>query len=252
MIDLDPIEPDIYTPERPDVVPVFLGLFLLVLAFFIMLVSISTFETVKSSAVMDSLTSTFTTVLPPTADPTKFNAKDGDIIAGEAFQEEITQLFSTAIRVDHIEVVQPGRLMRLAMPASALFDEGAGTVRADQLALLDRIVAALSNRPPGLRQDMEVILGTKLDADAALPIAQTLEMQRAGELARTLIGRGAPPDSISVGLKAGDAGEVNLWFWVRGIEETATLFEDALQGLRDRDATTPAIPLPTLTPDIDP
>ena len=73
--------------------PVFLGLFLLVLAFFILLVSISTFETVKSTAVMDSLSSTFTTVLPPTSDPTEFNAKDGDIIAGETFQQEITMLF---------------------------------------------------------------------------------------------------------------------------------------------------------------
>ena len=251
MIDLDPIETDTYTPSRPDIVPIFLGLFLLVLAFFILLVSISTFEKVKSSAVMDSLTSTFTTVLPPTADPTQFNAKDGDFIAGEAFQEEITQLFSTAIRVDKIEVVQPGRLMRLTMPASALFDEGAVTVRADQQALMDRVVAALSNRPPGLRQDMEVVLGTALLGDAALPVEQTLETQRAGSLARKLVGRGAPPDSISVGLKPGDMGQVSLWFWVRGVEESATRFEDALQELRDRDAQPAATRLPTLTPDVD-
>ena len=251
MIDLDPIETDTYTTSRPDIVQIFLGLFLLVLAFFILLVSISTFEKVKSSAVMDSLTSTFTTVLPPTADTTQFNAKDGDFIAGEAFQEEITQLFSTAIRVDKIEVVKPGRLMRLTMPASALFDEGAVTVRADQQALMDRVVAALSNRPPGLRQDMEVVLGTALLGDAALPVEQTLETQRAGSLARMLVGRGAPPDSISVGLKPGDMGQVSLWFWVRGVEESATRFEDALQELRDRDAQPAAAPLPTLTPDVD-
>jgi len=47
----------------------FLSLFLLVLAFFILLVSISTVENVKSQAVMDSLTSTFTTVLPPEYGP---------------------------------------------------------------------------------------------------------------------------------------------------------------------------------------
>ena len=129
MIDLDLLPEEEEQPERPDVVPVFLGLFLLVLAFFIMLVSISTFEQVKSSAVMDSLTSTFTTVLPPTSDPTEFSAKDGDILAGEAFQEQITSIFSTAIQVEKIEVVQPGRLMRLRLNVNSLFREGESSVR---------------------------------------------------------------------------------------------------------------------------
>lgn len=220
--------------QMPDVVPIFLGLFLLVLAFFIMLVSISTFETVKSTAVMDSLSSTFTTVLPPTSDPTEFNAKDGDIIAGEAFQEQITSTFSTAVQIEKIEVVQPGRLMRLRMPTSALFKADEISVREDMLPLLDRVVASLSNRAPGLRQDMEVIIGTPLTGNFYLPLQQGLDMARVGELARTMIGRGAPPDSVSVGIKSGDQGNVAMWFWVRGIEETEIRFEQALEEMRKR------------------
>lgn len=226
-------------PERPDIVPVFLGLFLLVLAFFIMLVSISTFEEVKSSAVMDSLTSTFTTVLPPTADPVDFNAKDGDIIAGEAFQEQITSIFSTAIQVEKIEVVQPGRLMRLQMRVNALYLEGQTAVREDQYPLLDRIVAVLSNRPPGLRQDMEVIIGSRVTEGIALPVGQTLEMARVGELARLMVGRGAPPDSISIGMKAGDPNEISIWFWVRGVEETAVRFQEAMEAAKSRKPPEP-------------
>lgn len=248
MIDLDfETPPPAYT-SAPDIVPIFLGLFLLVLAFFIMLVSISTFEEVKSTAVMDSLTSTFTTVLPPTSDPTPFNAKDGDILAGEAFQEQITSIFSTAVQVEKIEVVQPGRLMRLQMPTSALFREGQETVREDMLPLLDRVIATLSNRPPGLRQDLEAVIGAPTVEDGALPVGQTLEMARVGEFARTLIGRGAPPDSVSVGLKKGNPGEISIWFWVRGVEETAKRFEEAMDALRKRPGAPPSPPakLPTL------
>lgn len=246
MINLDFDVPDEAPPERPDIVPVFLGLFLLVLAFFIMLVSISTFETVKSSAVMDSLTSTFTTVLPPTSDPTDFTAKDGDIIAGEAFQEQITTIFSTAIQVEKIDVVQPGRLLRLQLRANALFQQGEAAVREDQLPLLDRVVAALSNRPPGLRLDLEVIIGSEVLEGHALPVGQTLETARVGELARTFMSRGAPPDSISVGIKEGSPRGVDLWFWVRGEEETAQRFQDALEQMRNRpqpqpDAAPPAL-----------
>ena len=226
-------------PSRPDIVPVFLGLFLLVLAFFIMLVSISTFEEVKSSRVMDSLTSTFTTVLPPTSDPVDFNAKDGDILAGEAFQEQITSIFSTAIQVENIEVVQPGRLMRLQMRVNVLYLDGQTTVREDQYPLLDRIVAVLSNRPPGLRQDMEVIIGSRVTEGVSLPVGQTLEMSRVGELARLMVSRGAPPDAISVGLKPGDPNEISIWFWVRGVQETAVRFEEAMEAAKNRPEPEP-------------
>jgi len=49
------------------IVFVFLSLFVLVLAFFIVLVSISTVEATKSKAVMQSLTSTFTATERPLA-----------------------------------------------------------------------------------------------------------------------------------------------------------------------------------------
>lgn len=226
-------------PQRPDIIPIFLGLFLLVLAFFIMLVSISTFEEVKSSKVMDSLTSTFTAVLPPTSDPVDFSAKDGDILAGEIFQEQVTSIFSTAIQVEKIEVVQPGRLMRLQMRVNSLFLEGATDVREDQYPLLDRIIAVLSNRPPGLRQDMEVIIGSKATEGVSLPVGQTLEMSRVGALARLMVSRGAPPDAISVGLKIGDPNEISIWFWVRGVEETAERFKEAMEALKNRPPPTP-------------
>lgn len=244
MIDLDFDPPADDQVKAPDIVPIFLGLFLLVLAFFIMLVSISTFEKVKSNAVMDSLSSTFTTVLPPTTDLTDFNAKDGDILAGEAFQEQITTIFSTAIQVEKIEVVQPGKLMRLRIPTPILFKGDETTLRQDQLPLMDRVVAALSNRSPGLRQDMEIVVGANVNEKIYLPEAQNIEMARLGELARTLVGRGAPPDSISVGIKNGSPNEINLWFWVRPVEETATLFDDALKEMKARNRP----PLPVRGP----
>jgi len=77
-------------------IAVYLSLFLVVLAFFILLVTISSVEQVKSNAVMDSLTSTFASVMPPSTDLTPFAAKEGDVIAGQVFQEEVTGFFCDA------------------------------------------------------------------------------------------------------------------------------------------------------------
>ena len=55
---------------------------------------------------MDSLTSTFSAILPPTSDLTQFASKEGDVLAGQLFQSQLTELFSTAVQVIKMEVVQ--------------------------------------------------------------------------------------------------------------------------------------------------
>ena len=219
----------------------FLGLYLLVLSFFILLVTISTREKLKSQAVMDSLTSTFTTILPPSTDLTAFAGKEGAVLVGQEFQEQITKIFTTSMRVIKIEIVQPGRLMRLTLPADALFFTGGTEIRPARFPLLDRLVATLSGRPPGLRYDMEFIVGSVYTPDNDLPLRQTLEMARAGAFARAMLARGVPPDSISVGLKPGSREDVVIWFYVRDPEETRLRFgaanEPPLRGGERKEGT---------------
>jgi flagellar motor protein MotB len=232
MNDTEPVPPS--SEAVNPALPVYLGLFLLVLAFFIVLVSMSTIEKVRSNAVMNSLTSAFSSILPPTNTPAPFLSLEGDILAAPQFQAQIGELFSTAIQVAKVEVVQPGRLMRVAMPAESLFVEGQAQVKPEHYPLLDRVVATLSGRPPGLRFDMEFVLGVRAGAGRALPVEQTLEMARAGAFAREMARRGAPPDSVAIGLSAGDPGDAVMWFYVRGEEETRLRF------LEDEGAPAPA------------
>lgn len=210
-------------------ITIFLGLYLLVLAFFILLVTISTLEEVKSQVVMDSLSSTFTTVLPPTTELTPFPDEEGEIMAGQKFQERITGIFATTLQVAKVDIVQPGRLMKISMPADSMFYEGDTKIRENRYPLLDRIVAAISARPVGLRYDMEFVIGAKKTEEGTLPIGQTLEMKRAGVFAREMLGRGVPPDSIAIGLKAGQPNQIDIWYYVRNVDEAELQFE----GLQD-------------------
>ena len=203
-----------------DSISLFLSLFLLVLAFFIILISISTLEEVKSQAVRDSLSSTFRSVLSPSTNPTEFTSKDGNILAGQEFQEQVTGIFVTALQVAKVEVVRAGSLMRVRLPISAMFAEGDTEIRPVTVPVLDRIVAVLSSPPPGLRFDMEFVIGSPVSAAKALPVTQTLETQRAGNLAREMARRGVPPDSIAVGIQPGKSDQAMIWFFVRDEAET--------------------------------
>ncbi len=205
----------------------FLALYLLVLAFFIVLVTISSLEDVKSKAVMDSLTSTFSSLLPPTTDLTLFASREGDILAGEAFQEEVSDLFATSIQVAKVEIVQPGRLMRVSLPADSLFMENSTEIREAQIPLLDRVVASLSGASPGLRNDLEFLVGSDTGKDGSLPAGKSLEMERAGAFARAMLSRGVAPRNVSVGLLPGKPSEIVMRFFVRPENETLVRFTEA-------------------------
>jgi len=223
---------DFGTPIAPqekggdNTIALFLGLYLVVLAFFILLVTISTLEESKSKKVMDSLSSAFTSIVPPSADLQSFKSKDGDVLAGQEFQQQITGIFATELGIDKIETVQPGRQMRLVLASDGLFFQGEARIRPAMYPLLDRTVAALSNRPAGLRFDLEFVIGTPTLADGkTMPIAQTLEVARAGAFARAMAERGIPPDSISVGMRPGHVGEALIWFYTRDIEASKLKFD---------------------------
>ena len=205
----------------------YLSLYLLILSFFLLLISISTFEESKQKAAIGSVTATFANIVPPATEITASPSEEGGGLTGQAFQEEITGLFATSLRIAKVAIVQPGQLMHVQIPTDAVFFDSKAEIRPAQSPLLDRIVASLNQRPPGLRHDMEFVIGSPYVGDKSLPIGQTLEMARAGVVARELSARGAPPDSISIGIKAGDPDEINIWFYTRSIEETRLKFKTA-------------------------
>jgi outer membrane protein OmpA-like peptidoglycan-associated protein len=201
-----------------NIIALFLGLYLLVLAFFVFLVSISTPEEVRSKAVMDSLSSTFAPILPPSTDLTSFTAREGEVVAAQ-MQSDIGGIFTTAVQVAKVEIISPGKLMRVVLPADSLFFPDTTDIRKGQQPLLDRIVAALRAVPRGMRHDMDFVIGSPYAEGSVLPTGQTLSMARAGAFARELMNRGMPPGSVSIGLKPGDPGEIVIWFHVRFRDE---------------------------------
>ncbi|MDV7339075.1 hypothetical protein RYZ26_05695 [Terasakiella sp. A23] len=229
---MDRIQVDFGGGDRPASDPsrtitLFLSLYLLILAFFILLVSISSTEEVKSKALMESLSSTFSSVLPPRMDLRDFNATTGEFLAADEFQRQVTGLFSTVIGVVKVEAIQPGRLMRVELDANGLFELEKAVVREGQAGFVDRLVAALSANPPGLRFEMEFVVSTPWSEDMTLPDKQDLAIERAGAFARELLTRGAPPGTVSIGLKGGDNTTVEIWFHIRGLEENRIRFEES-------------------------
>jgi hypothetical protein len=196
----------------------FLSLYLLILVFFIVLVSISAREELKSTRVMNSVASTFAPESRSAILLADLPEVDGQEMAGHMFHKRVATVVSEHLRVAKVRVVKPGEIMQVSLPADSLFHPGTADVRGFQEGLLDRIVAELSTRPPGLYFELEFAIGSPYSIGVGLPIGATREVSRAGAFARKMLARGAPPNAVSVALVPGDARHVTLTFAVRGRE----------------------------------
>lgn len=191
-------------------VSLFLGLYLLILAFFILLVSLSTIEEKKARAVMESLSTTFGSERA-TGSALGISGGDGSLLIVEDFVAALARI----VRVAEVKTLSPGRLMRVSLPVAVVFAAGVETPRPSLHPLLDRMVATLSAPPPGLRVDLEFALAP--GTTAADP---ALAARRADVFAREMLARGAPPARLAIAL-APAAGD-EAWFTFR-IESTAAL-----------------------------
>ena len=201
-----------------------------------MLFSISTFEDVKTNAVRASLNSAFASVVPPNTETTTFTSTTGRFLGNDEFQGAVTKLFSTALAVEKIEVVQPGSIMRVTVNADSLFLPETTNIRDAYIPMVDRLIASLSGRPPGYHFDMEFVIGTEEQSGRLLPVGQTLQMARAGAFVRDMLARGVPPDTIAIGVRKGNPQQIVIWFYVRSADEVRSFYKQLLDPKDDTPA----------------
>ncbi len=200
------IEDDGPTPPSPPAngaVALFLALYLLLLAFFILLNTISTFEEVKTREVQESLSSAFAAILPPTTSLQTVTSIEGPVVAAEDTQEKLGQLFDTAIKVVRVEVIQPGKLMEIIMHVDQLFDPNSILIRERQANFMEQLAEVLADEEGYASYDMEMVMGSQLGSKGTIEIDNNLQIARAGSFARELIDVGAPQDHLYVGIDPG-------------------------------------------------
>jgi hypothetical protein len=181
-------------------VTLFLSLYLLLLAFFILLNTISTYEKVKTQQVQQSLSSAFASILPPTTSLQTVTAVDGPSLAAEQTQQKLGDLFKSAIKLVRVQVIQPGKLMEVMMHVDQLFEPNSILVREREGKFLDQLASVLKSRKNGTSYEVEVMMGSDVGAKGTVPVENSLEIGRAGAFARALIEHGAPQDSLFVGI----------------------------------------------------
>ena len=193
-----------------------LSLFILLLAFFILLNAISNRTEVKSQAVMDSLLSTFRTIEDSSQSVQTLSFLLGATPEPEDLVHEMRQLWVNAIPIVEVKLLRDGKSMRLRLPANMIFAGGAALLRKDRRSLITNVASILATEAPGFANEIELLVGTEWRAGKEFDLkTNNLEIQRLVEFVGELISHGAPPASVSIGVHERGGKEFELRFFVR-------------------------------------
>lgn len=208
----------------------FLGVFLLLLAFFILMNAISQPDDVKSRGVISSVAATFRSDVEPGVSSELFVSRLGGIPEPAVLLEGLEALWLTAVPAARVEVLQPGRLMEISLPLRELFLARTADLRSDRSDLLRHSVDALSMTGPELILQLSAFSGPEGRPRAG---EEGLGFDRAIGLAAALQALEPPQDAVAVGLDPEAAGRVRFRFAFRDRARAAvTLTAPGAGGVR--------------------
>lgn len=205
---------------------VLMSLYLILVAFFIMLNSMAQLEESRIEDAMGSVKAEFRNELTIVDGGPNVLSRDGLRSAVETYHEELRQLFEDNLPIDHVDPVQRGDILSFAVPTDDLFRPDEVAARPRGRSFLDAMATSLKRDRPGLRAEVEMVLGTGVALPSTDGEAAAFELHRATSLAHALRRRGVGAAAIRSGLAPGDPGQISFIFQVHETETGRRTFSE--------------------------
>ncbi|MBO6784818.1 MAG: hypothetical protein JJ899_16325 [Alphaproteobacteria bacterium] len=190
-----------------------LSIFLLLLAFFLMLNSLARFETTRTRAVLGSLNATFN-IGNPEGREHELGSFVGRVGAASRLHTEAGTLLRTLFGVDRFELIRIGNVIVIELDSRAIFVGESGT-SPSLLVFSTRLADAVLPPPPGVDILSEVTVRRGPGAlDEIEPDVMETSARRAGTVVRAFERAGFAAADMTAGIGAGDPRRVRIEFRV--------------------------------------
>lgn len=212
---------------------VLMSLYLLLLAFFILLNSLAQLEETRIKKAISSVKAEFR------SDPAVLETGPAVPIStdltpvAEDFHSEVRKFVDNTLPIGHVESLRQGDLLSVLVPTDDLFRLDEVAPRPRGRAFLDALAASLNRDRPGLRVEVEMAIGTGItlpsggqDRDVTYG---AFEMRRASGLAHALRRRGVAAAALRIGLIAGDPGQISFIFQIQDEAQSRMTFSDLVE-----------------------
>lgn len=193
---------------------IFVSLYMLLLAFFIFLQSISVFKEERVRSVLGSVEVAFQGFSRDTpAEQQKKRA--GEEQGMQAFHAKLKTVFETAVPLIEAETRDEGTRLQLSLPLSQLFGTGSTEPRESLESFFDDVAATLIARDRDLSTEMEILIETGVALPALSGADRDLATRRLTALLRLFTDKGVPARNLSIGIAPGEGRRIHFSFFPR-------------------------------------
>lgn len=203
--------------EGSSYIVLLLSLNLILLAFFILLNALSSFETQKTFAVLDSVSHAFRGPIETPRDAESETVSLGVLSLPQDLTNEIGSLFESFVPSAQVSRTARSTVMTVEMPADTMFKPGTHDIRPERKVLIRRVARALMRDTDGImKYELAFEHGTGGAGAQGAAASDNARFARRGEtMARYLIRQSIPPTALSIGLRSGAPGTVRFVLRVR-------------------------------------
>lgn len=200
---------------------IFLGLYLLLLAFFMLLNSIANIDAERANDAVDSVGKAFSELRPPLLRGEEELIAQGAVLATDTFQGQVKAAMVSILRIAEVDSLG-GEQMRIETSVKNLFDAEGETLREDSVVFMDRIARVMARDEQGKKREIEIILGVGAEMPPTVDAGSSQRLRQATLFANELIHREVAPSAISIGLSPGDDGNIVMFLTLRSVDDDAS------------------------------
>ncbi len=204
----------------------FLSLYLLLLAIFILLNSITDFETSRVRQALGSVSDKFRTNADLSDQDDRADVASGDSLVQTQFFSGLRKLFAEHLPIAKLNVVDAGNVMRATVPTRHLFKDGEMTLHPRSEELMTGVADSLVLKQPDIRYEVELLIPVGRRLPKEDKIGADLNIRRASAFARKLREMGVDGTSIGIGIYRGNPRHIRLNFFSRRVIQAAISFKE--------------------------
>ncbi len=212
--------------SSPIMLSLFLSLYMLLLAIFILLNSITTFEESRVRQALGSVADKFRTNTQHSDEISSSDERSGDSVLRTQFFSGLEQMFAERLPIAELKIVSDGNVMRTTVPIGDIFRDESMALHPGSDPLTDALADSLVIRTAELRYEIEFLIATGPAFPSGNQLGEVLEIRRAGAFARKLRELGVKSEAISVGLHRGDPKILQMNFYARRVDSASITFDE--------------------------
>lgn len=200
-------------PDKGASQPLFLSLFLLLLAFFILLNALSTIEPGRSNRVLESVQRSFPSAFRARLGDSVLEADPGQVI-GEATRARIGAIFQQVLPVARVTVEPDGNPIYVSAPVVRVYSTGAGGITPVGERLATSLAPLLASPPPGSVLELDILFSAAATQRGSARVARG---RAVADLVDGFVRFGIEPTLMAAGLEPGQSDTVRFVFRTRPV-----------------------------------